>query len=69
MNEFDFIYKYLSKLAINNTSAKKLNDDVFFDKKNKLVLSVDTYNEGIHFINFKNPKLIIKKIIRSLFLI
>ena len=37
----------------------------FFDKKRNLVISVDTYNEGIHFPNFKYPNLVIKKIIRS----
>jgi thiamine-monophosphate kinase len=42
-----------------------LNDDVFFDKKNKLVVSIDTYNEGVHFPNFKYPNLVIKKIVRS----
>ena len=65
MEEFNFINKYLVKLIKNNTYAKKLNDDVFFDKKNNLVLSVDTYNEGVHFIDFDNPKKLIKKIIRS----
>ena len=35
------------------------------DKKKKLVVSVDTYIEGKHFLNFKNPELIIKKVIRS----
>ena len=42
-----------------------LNDDVFFDKKNELVVSIDTYNEGVHFPNFKYPNLVIKKIVRS----
>ena len=65
MEEFNFINKYLVKLIKNNTYAKKLNDDVFFDKKNNLVLSVDTYNEGVHFIDFDNPKKLIKKIVRS----
>tara|TARA_Y100000590_G_scaffold251802_1_gene282746 strand:- start:36 stop:995 length:960 start_codon:yes stop_codon:yes gene_type:complete len=65
MNEFELIKKYFKKLSNNNPAAKKLNDDVFFDKKKKLVVSVDTYNEGIHFPNFKYPDLIIKKIIRS----
>ena len=37
----------------------------FFDKKNNLVISVDTYNEGVHFPNFKYPNLVIKKVIRS----
>ena len=34
-------------------------------KKNKLVLSVDTYVEKVHFLNFKKPELVIRKIIRS----
>ena len=65
MDEFKLIDKYLKKISANNPNAKKLNDDVFFDKKNKLVVSVDTYNEGIHFPNFKYPQLLIKKVLRS----
>ena len=65
MDEFEIIKSYFQKLTKNNPSALKLNDDVFFEKKNKIVLSVDTYNEGIHYLNFKKPELIIKKIIRS----
>ena len=65
MDEFELIKNYFQKISINNPSAKKLNDDVFFDKKNKLVVSVDTYNEGVHFPNFKYPNLVIKKVIRS----
>jgi len=65
MDEFDLIKKYFYKISNNNPSAKNLNDDVFFDKKNKLVISVDTYNEGIHFLDFKNPNLVVKKILRS----
>ncbi len=65
MDEFELIKKYFQKISYNNPGAKKLNDDVFFDKKNKLVVSVDTYNEGVHFPNFKYPNLVIKKIIRS----
>ena len=65
MNEFELIKNYFQKISKKNPSAKKLNDDVFFNKKHKLVVSVDTYNEGIHFHNFKNPDLLIKKIIRS----
>jgi thiamine-monophosphate kinase len=42
-----------------------LNDDVFFDKSKRLVVSIDTYIEGVHFINFKKPNLVIKKILRS----
>ena len=64
MQEFDLIRNYFSKLAIKNKSALNLNDDVF-DKNKKLVISVDTYNEGVHFIDFENPNLVIKKILRS----
>ncbi len=65
MDEFELIKSYFQKISNNNPNAKNLNDDVFFDKKNKLVVSVDTYNEGIHFPNFKHPNLVVKKIIRS----
>ena len=65
MQEFDLIKKYFSKLSKNNKSSLNLNDDVFFDKSKELVISVDTYIEGIHFVNFKYPNLVIKKIIRS----
>jgi len=65
MDEFELIRNYFQKLSKNNPNAKKLNDDVFFDRKNKLVVSVDTYNEGIHFPDFKYPDLLIKKILRS----
>jgi thiamine-monophosphate kinase len=65
MHEFDLIKNYFSKLTKNNKSALNLNDDVFFDKKKELVISVDTYNEGIHFPNFDKPYLVIKKILRA----
>jgi len=65
MHEFELIKNYFQKLSKESPSALNLNDDVFFDKKNKLVVSVDTYTEGNHFLNFKNPELVIKKIIRS----
>jgi len=65
MKESNIINDYLKKLVIYNNSSLKLNDDVFFDKLKKLVISVDTYIEGSHFIDFKKPELVIKKIIRS----
>ena len=65
MKETDIIKNYLSKLVKNNPAALKLNDDVFFDKKNKNVISVDTYVEKVHFPDLKKPDLIIKKILRS----
>jgi thiamine-monophosphate kinase len=65
MHEFEIIKKYFQKLSKKTSSSLNLNDDVFFDKKNNLVVSVDTYIEGNHFINFEKPELVIKKIIRS----
>ena len=65
MHEFDLIKNYFSKLVKKNKFALNLNDDVFFDKKRELVVSVDAYNEGIHFPNFDKPSLVIKKILRS----
>jgi len=65
MQEFEIIKKYFSKLSINNKSSLNLNDDVFFDKSKKLVISIDTYIEGTHFFDFKKPNLVIKKILRS----
>ena len=65
MHEFELINKYFSKLTNKSKSSLNLNDDVFFDKKKNLVVSVDTYIAGKHFINFKNPELTIKKVVRS----
>ena len=65
MHEFQLINKYFSNIVKQNKSALNLNDDVFFDKKKGLVISIDTYNEGYHFTDFKHPNLVIKKIIRS----
>ena len=65
MHEFEVVNNFFSKLSKNNISAIGLNDDVFFDKKKKIVISVDTYIINTHFINFKSPDLVIKKILRS----
>ena len=65
MHEFHLISRYFSKLSNNNKSSLNLNDDVFFDKSKNLIVSIDTYVEGVHFINFNKPDLVIKKIIRS----
>ena len=56
MNEFELIKKYFSTLVIKSKSSLNLNDDVFFNKLNKLVVSVDTYAEGNHFINLPHPQ-------------
>ncbi len=65
MHEFELINKFFFNLSKNNKSALGLNDDVFFDKKKKIVISVDTYNINTHFVNFKSPDLVIRKILRS----
>jgi thiamine-monophosphate kinase len=65
MHEFDLIKNYFQKLSKKSISSLNLNDDVFFDKKKQIVVSVDTYIEGNHFIDFKKPDLVAKKIIRS----
>ncbi len=65
MHEFELINKYFSKLSSKNKSSLNLNDDVFFDKSKGLVISIDTYVQGIHFIDFKYPQFVIKKILRS----
>ena len=65
MHEFEIIKKYFSKLSLNNKNSLNLNDDVFFDKSKKLVISVDTYIDKSHFFDFKDPDLVIKKILRS----
>ena len=65
MHEFELINNYFSKISKKNKAALSLNDDVFFDKKKGVVISVDTYINGIHFVNFNSPSLVIKKILRS----
>lgn len=65
MHEFELIKNYFQKLSKKSLGSLNLNDDVFFDKKKELVISIDTYNDKIHFIDFNKPDLVIKKIIRS----
>mgnify|MGYP001433311075 CR=1 FL=1 len=65
MNEFELIKNYFSVLSSYNKHSLSLNDDVFFDKSKGLVVSVDAYIEGIHFLNFDKPDLVIKKLLRS----
>ena len=65
MQEYRIIKDYFSKLSLGNKNSLYLNDDVFFDKSKKLIISVDSYIEKTHFFDFKYPNLVIKKIIRS----
>ena len=52
MNEHKII-ESLKRIA-DHPSSLKLEDDVFFDKK-IFIASIDTYNEKVHYLNFKNP--------------
>ena len=65
MNEFEIINRYFSKLTKNNKGSFNLKDDIFYDYKKKMAISVDTYVDKIHFVNFKQPDLVIKKCLRS----
>jgi len=64
MNEFDIINKYLKPLAVKNLGALQLSDDIFFDKKKNIAISIDTYVKGVHFIS-DNPNFFLKKVLRS----
>ena len=61
MNEFLIIKKYFSELSKKNKGSHGLSDDIFFDYKKKIGISIDTYVEGTHVLNFINPELVIKK--------
>ncbi len=65
MNEFAVIKKYFSNLSKNNKGSFDLSDDIFFDYKKKIGISIDSHVEGTHFLNFKNPNLVIKKALRG----
>ncbi len=65
MKEFNIIKKYLRPLSKDNYGAMNLTDDVYFDLKKNIAISVDTYIENKHFLFSKNPKLYLKKIFRS----
>ena len=65
MNEFSIIKKYLKSLSKNNLGAFSLSDDIYYNHKKKIAISMDTYVEGVHFINSSEPKNFIKKILRS----
>ena len=40
MHEFDLIKNYFQKLSKKAIGSLNLNDDVFFDKKHELVVSI-----------------------------
>ncbi len=65
MNEFAVIKKYFSELSKNNKGSFDLSDDIFFDYKKKIGISIDSFVERTHFLNFRNPNLVIKKVLRG----
>ena len=65
MNEFTIIKKYFSSLSNKNKGSLNLTDDIFFDHKKKIAISIDTFIEKTHFLNFKYPNLVIKKALRA----
>ena len=64
ITEFDIINKYLKPLAKKNKSSLDLSDDIYFNSKKGIAISLDTYVHGKHFIHTK-PDFFLKKVIRS----
>ena len=65
MNEFLIIKKYFSELSKKSKGSYNLSDDIFFDYKKKIGVSLDSFIEGTHFIDFTKPGFVIKKVLRS----
>jgi thiamine-monophosphate kinase len=65
VNEFAVIKKYFSNLSKYNKGSFDLSDDIFFDYKKKIGISIDSFIEGRHFLNFINPNLVFKKALRG----
>lgn len=65
ITEENIITDYLKPLTFNNINSLNLSDDIYYDNKNKIVISTDTYEEGIHFIKSSWPKFFVKKIFRA----
>lgn len=65
MNEINIINNYLKPLTAKNSGALNLTDDIYFNKKNKTAISIDTYVKSVHFINSNKPKYFLRKVLRS----
>ena len=65
MNEFEIINKFFKPLSLSNPGALKLKDDIYFDSKKGIAISLDTYVEGVHFIDASDPNKFLKKILRA----
>ena len=65
ISEKIIINNYLSSLTFKNKNSLDLKDDVYYDQEKKLVFSTDTYEDGVHFLNARQPRNFVKKIFRS----
>jgi len=65
VNEFTIIKKYFLSLSKKNRGSLNLTDDVFLDYTKKIAISIDTFVEKTHFLNFNYPDLIFKKSLRA----
>ena len=64
MNEFEIINKYLKPLTLKKKNTFNLSDDIFYDNKKKISISVDTYVKDVHFLS-SDPEKCIKKSLRA----
>ena len=65
MNEFKLINNYLKSLTLKDPGALKLSDDIYFNVEKNIAISVDTYVEGVHFIDSLNPNKFLKRVLRA----
>ena len=65
MNEFTLINKYLKPLSLKDPGALKLSDDIYFDPIKGTAVSVDTYVQGVHFMDASDPNKFLMKILRA----
>ena len=65
MHEHEIIKKFLKPLSAKDAGAMNLTDDIYYSKNKKFSISIDTYVQGIHFIDSKEPRKFLKKILRS----
>ena len=65
ISEFEIINKYLKSLSKKNLGSLNLSDDIFYDNKKEIAISLDTYVHGIHFYDSKKPEKFLKKILRA----
>ncbi len=65
ITESILINNFLKKLTFNHKNSLNLEDDIYYDPTRRMIFSTDTYEEGIHFFKYANPKNFIKKIFKA----